>query len=324
MNLISRTRQWMRSVREDSLAMRAEIAALRDDIADAKILAAKGLIRRMKADAAVHELGEAEFSVFSQFGEDGIIQYLIRRTGISPAEASFVEFGVGDYSEANTRFLLINDNWRGLIMDSSGPNMAAVRNRPLHWKYDLTVKQAFIDRDSIDDLIASAGFAGRIGLLSIDIDGNDYWVWERISAVAPVIVIVEYNSLFGASRAVTVPYDPAFDRGRAHYSHLYFGCSLKALELLASRKGYALVGCNNAGNNAFFVKEGHLNGQPKLTAAQAYRECHVRDSRDRAGQLNLLSGQSRIDEIASMPLLDIETNGTVKISDLMRYNTVNA
>jgi hypothetical protein len=294
------------------------------DISERALVLQGQLVARMHGRAEITDLSEIEFRVFSQFGEDGIIQYLIRRTGISLPQASFVEFGVGDYSEANTRFLLINDNWRGLIMDASGPNMAAVRNWPLYWKYDLAAKQAFIDRDNIDDLIASAGFSGEIGLLSIDIDGNDYWVRDRISAVAPIIVIVEYNGLFGASRAVTVPYDPAFDRGRAHYSHLYWGSSLKALELLANRKGYALVGCNNGGNNAFFDKGGHLNGQPKLTTAQAYKECRVRDSRDRAGHLNTLSGQPRIDEIAGMPLLDIETNGTVKVGDLIQRDSVGA
>jgi hypothetical protein len=254
--------------------------------------------------------------VFSQFGEDGIIQYLTRRSEVPSTLRTFVEFGVNDYREANTRFLLINDNWRGLIMDSSNPNMAAVRASPLYWKYDLTAKAVFIDRDNINDLITEAGFAGKIGLLSIDIDGNDYWVWERISAVDPIIIIVEYNSLFGASRAVTVPYDACFDRGRAHYSHLYWGSSLRALELLGDRKGYALVGSNSAGNNAFFVKKDHLNGQPKLAAAQAYSECRFRESRDRAGRLNFLSGRTRIEEIACMPLLDVESNDLVKIGDL--------
>lgn len=282
------------------------------------MLSAKALIRLMAADAAVMELEDVEFGVFSQFGEDGIIQYLIRRARIPPALRTFVEFGVEGYREANTRFLLLNDNWRGLIMDGSGSNMAAVRAWPLFWKYDLTAQEAFIDRDNIDDLLIKAGFAGEIGLLSIDIDGNDYWVWERISAVNPVIVIVEYNSLFGASRAVAVPYDPNFDHGRAHYSHLYWGCSLRALELLAVRKGYALVGSNHAGCNAFFVKQDHLNGQPQLTAAQGYRECRARYSRDRGGRFNFLSGRPRVEEIADMPLFDIERNETVKVRDLMR------
>jgi len=308
----------MRSVREDAIALRHDIAALREGVVDAKILAAKSIIRQLNADATVRALGETEFRVFSQFGEDGIIQYLIRRANIPPRLTTFVEFGVEDYGEANTRFLLLNDNWRGLIMDGSGQSMAAVRAWPLFWKYDLTAKQGFVERDNIDDLMTTAGFAGEIGLLSIDIDGNDYWIWERISAVSPIIVIVEYNSLFGASRAVCVPYDPSFDHRRAHYSQLYWGCSLRALELLAQRKGYALVGSNSAGVNAFFVKHGHLNGQPMVTAAQAHRDSRYRVSRDRTGQLNFLAGRSRLEEIADMPLFDIERNETVKVGDLMR------
>jgi hypothetical protein len=307
----------MRSVREDAVALRHDIAVLREDVIDTKILAAKKLVGQMNGDAAVRELGNTEFRVFSQFGEDGIIQYLIRRARIPPRLTTFVEFGVEDYREANTRFLMINDNWRGLIMDGSRPNMAAVRAWPLFWKYDLTAKEAFIDRDNINDLMASAGLAGEIGLLSIDIDGNDYWVWERIAAIDPIIVVVEYNSLFGAARAVAVPYDPAFDYGLAHYSHLYWGCSLRALELLSERKGYALVGSNNAGNNAFFVRQDCLNGQPKLTAAQAYREPRYRISCDRNGHFNFLSGRSRLEEIAGMPLFDIEMNEMVKVSDLV-------
>lgn len=317
MSLISRARCWLRSVRHDA-------AAIRDEIGEAKILSAKALIRQMDAAAAVSTLDDVEFRVFSQFGEDGIIQYLIRRTRVPRRLTRFVEFGVGDYREANTRFLLINDNWRGLVMDSSGSNMAAVRASSLYWKHDIAAKEAFVDRDNIDDLMRSAGFAGAIGLLSIDIDGNDYWLWERIAAVDPIIVIVEYNALFGASRAVAVPYDPAFDRGRAHYSHLYWGCSLRALELLAQRKGYSLVGSNSAGCNAFFVKQSHLNDQPTVTTAQAYRECRVRDSRDRSGQLNFLPGKSRLEEIAAMPLLDIEKNATIKAGDLISDISVDA
>lgn len=307
----------MTSVRDDAAVARQQLDGLRTDVVDAKMLAAKALVRQMVVGSAASEFEDVEFRVFSQFGEDGIIQYLIRRSRVPFDLRTFIEFGVENYEEANTRFLLLNDNWRGLVMDSSETHVAAVRNSTLYWKHDLTARCALIDRDNIDGLIAAAGFAGAVGLLSVDIDGNDYWVWERISAIEPIIVIVEYNSLFGASRAVAVPYDASFDRERAHYSRLYWGCSLPALEALARRKGYALVGSNSAGNNAFFVRNDHLNGQPALTAAQAYREARYRESRDRAGRLNFLSGWQRLQEIAELPLFDVERNETVRVGDLI-------
>ncbi|MFM6253830.1 MAG: hypothetical protein ACKPEQ_32600, partial [Dolichospermum sp.] len=84
----------------------------------------------------------------------------------------------------------------------------------------------------------------------MDIDGNDYWVWQAIDCINPAIVISEYNFRFGANKAVTVPYDASFVRSKAHYSNIYYGASLKALCILADKKGYAFVGCNSAGNNA--------------------------------------------------------------------------
>lgn len=316
MKLIARTQRWLRSLREDVALVRQECAALRDEVADAKMLAAKALIRQAAEAQNPLDLGDTEFRIFSQFGEDGIIQYLVRRAKIPRHSRSFVEFGVQSYVEANTRFLLINDNWRGLIMDADEQNIAAARAWPLFWKYDLTAKRALVDRDNVNDLIAGAGFAGEIGLLSIDVDGNDYWIWERIATIEPIIVVIEYNSLFGSSRAVTIPYDPLFRWDRAHYSHLYWGCSLRALELLGRQKGYVLVGSNEAGNNAFFVKETHLNGQPIKTAAQAYRECRFRASRDRSGNLNYLPARLCIDVMADMTLVDVENNAMVRVGDL--------
>lgn len=295
---------------------RADIATIERNVDEQKILAAVPLIWQLAEKPAPVKIQDAEFKVFSQFGEDGIIQYLIRRVGIPRDQQQFVEFGVESYVEANTRFLLMNDNWRGLIMDGSDENIAAVKARDLYWRHDLNAIAAFIDADNINGLIEQGGFSGEIGLLSIDIDGNDYWVWDRISVIDPIIVIVEYNGLFGSERAVTIPYDPNFVRSSAHYSFLYWGCSLKALELIARRKGYSLVGTNRAGNNAFFVKRAHLNGQPELTAAEAFTEPRFRDSRDRMGRLSYLGGRARVDEIAEMPVLDVERNELVRVGDL--------
>lgn len=281
------------------------LLTLPDHLSESKMLTAKVLINQIAAKGLLPDIRDAEFKVFSQFGEDGILQYLIRQTRIPRELHTFVEFGVESYVEANTRFLLANDNWRGLIMDGGEDNIARVKESPIYWRQALTAVTAFIDAENINRLIADAGFSGEIGILSVDIDGNDYWVWERIDVVIPVIVVAEYNSTFGPDHAVTIPYDPTFVRGKAHYTNLYWGCSLRALQLLGDRKGYALVGSNNAGNNAFFVRRDHLNDLKEVSVASAYVESRFRESRDPNGALTFLSGRSRFDAIASLPVYDV-------------------
>ena len=291
-----------------------KLLMLPDEIAETKMLAAKLLIQQTAARGLLQNIQEAEFRVSSQFGEDGILQYLIRQTQLPPNRRIFVEFGVETYQEANTRFLLMNDNWRGLIIDGSEKNIAHVKSSNLFWKYNLTAVAAFIDKDNINRLIEEAGFSGEIGILSVDIDGNDYFVWDAITVVKPVIVVAEYNSVFGGHRAVTVPYDPAFIRGKAHYSNLYWGCSIKALELLAERKGYKLVGSNSAGNNVFFVHKDHLHGLQPVCAEDAYVESQFRESRDIQGNLTYVSGNARIAAIKHLPVLDVEKNDTITLA----------
>src|SRR4030095_16351952 len=203
-------------------------------------------LRQLSTDGG-NALAAREFRVFSQWGEDGIIQFLISR--ISIEEKTFVEFGVEDYTQANTRFLLVNNNWRGLVIDSDGAGIDRLRRSAVCWQYGLRAVESHVTSENINDLLHSNGFTGEIGLLSIDIDGNDYWVWRAIDVISPVIVIVEYNHRFGSEVSVTSPYDKDFKRGNG-YPIFYFGASLKALCALADRKGYAFVGCNSNGVNA--------------------------------------------------------------------------
>ena len=100
---------------------------------------------------------------------------------------------------------------------------------------------------------------GGVDLLHIDLDGNDYWVWKEIE-IQPSIVILEYNSVFGLDRTITVPYRSNFNRTNAHFSNLYFGASLKAMYDLTVKKGYSFIGCNSAGNNAYFIRKDKMNG----------------------------------------------------------------
>ncbi len=289
---------------------------LNEQIIESKLLTARLLINQMKSLGTLPRISDAEFKVFSQFGDDGIIQYLVQQIGIPPDSQTFIEFGVQDYQESNTRFLLMNDNWRGLILDGSQANIDKVTQGNDYWRYDLTAIVAFIDRDNVNDLFIRHGFTGEIGLLSIDIDGNDYWVWERIEVLNPMIVVAEYNSSFGAQHAVTIPYDPVFQRSRAHYSNLYWGASLKALCLLAKRKGYAFVGCNSAGNNAYFVRLDKLADITPLEAEHGYVAARFRESRNSDGGLTYLNGEARLQEICELPLHDVETGQVQSIRDM--------
>jgi hypothetical protein len=247
-----------------------------------------------------------EFRVYSQWGEDGLIQHLVHEVPV--ARRVFVEFGVEDYTEANTRFLLVNDNWSGLVMDASAENVRRIRDDALSWQHDLKAVQAFITRENINSLIEAQGISGDIGLLSIDIDGNDYWVWEAIAKVSPAIVVVEYNARFGPERAVSVPYDAGFERAKAHYSMIYYGASLAALWRLGKRKGYALVGCNSAGNDAFFVRRDLLPGSlPERTPAEAFAPARFREARDARGALAYLDAAQEVEILRNLPVVELDT-----------------
>ncbi len=281
-------------------------------------LAGKQSARSVRALPPGTPLGDAEFRVYSQFGEDGIIQHLIGNVEVS--SKSFVEFGVQNYVESNTRFLLLNDNWSGLVIDSSDKYVDYIRSDAMFPWHDLTAISAFVTRENINDLIASRFPDEELGLLSIDIDGNDYWIWEAITCVRPDIVICEYNSIFGSRLAVTVPYRADFDRTTAHFSYLYFGASLPALCRLAARKGYEFVGANSGGVNAFFVRRERLGKLRALAASEGYVESKVRESRDPSGRrLSLLAGMDRLRQIADLPLLDLDTGKLSPIRDLFAH-----
>ncbi|MGV0052800.1 hypothetical protein ACRU43_26610 [Mycobacterium colombiense] len=281
-------------------------------LADARqrALIGKGLAWQVRDLKSINDFSEVEFSVFSQFGDDGIIQWLTNR--LSGIDKTFVEFGVDDYQEANTRFLLVNNNWSGLVMDSSSRNIDGIKRDPISWRHDLQSKCAFITAENVDQLLLDHGFQGDIGLLHIDIDGNDYWVWRALTAVRPAIAIIEYNSVFGADRSITIPYDPKFNIW-GFFNNLYYGASLPALCDLAASKGYDFVGSNSAGNNAYFVRSDLPHGLNPLTATEGYVLSKFAASTDKKGRLTHLRGEQRLASIRGLPVINTRTGDTEEL-----------
>ena len=221
------------------------------------------------------KLAEKEYGIFSQNGEDGLLLYIFSEIGIE--NKTCIEFGIGDGRQCNSANLIINFGWKSLMIegnpDSSKKAFDFYSNHHKISSGQVTVKNAFITKDNINDLFLDGGVQGEIDLLSIDIDGNDYWVWDAITSVNPRVIIVEYNPTFGPEKSVSVEYDPDFYRFDKHESGWYYGASLTAFTELGKSKGYKLIGCDTRGVNAFFIRNDvHLKTLQECTPKEAYYE----------------------------------------------------
>jgi hypothetical protein len=190
------------------------------------------------------------FKAYSQFDEDGIIQEIFRRIGVT--NKTFLEIGVGDGLENNTLFLLLK-GWKGVWIDGDSKNIKAIQNKFLFLQDSgrLRTKLAWVDKDNIDFLIQDLGLPQEIDLLSLDIDGNDYHVLENIVFLNPRAMVLEYN----AKLPPPVKWVMTYDQYHTKTNTDYFGAFLKSFEYLLYKRGYCLVGCNISGVNAFFVRK---------------------------------------------------------------------
>ena len=255
-----------------------------------------------------------EFKVYSQSGEDGIIQYLINNIQIS--DKRFIEFGVENYLESNTRFLAINNYWSGLVIDGDQGNIEFIKNDPIYWRCNIKAEHSFITKENINAIFSNNGMTGDIGLLSVDIDGNDYWIWEAINTVNPAIVIAEYNSFFGQKEEITVPYDPGFVRTSAHFSKIFYGASIAALTSLANKKGYKLIASNQAGNNVFYVREDLMGPLNEMAIKEAYKPIKFREVHNSQGDLTFLPFDEARKVIGELKVYNIKTDREVTVNSL--------
>jgi hypothetical protein len=219
---------------------------------------------------------EVELRFMSQNGEDGILLFLFALLGTTTKRS--VEICAGDGVECNTGNLIVNHGWQGLLVDGSESLLQRggefYKNGVETWFWPPRLERAWVTAETVNKLVTDAGFAGSIDLLSLDMDGVDYWVWKALDCIEPRVVVLEYNPALGPDLSYAIPYDPTFvlktrveTGGHAWYS----GASLAAYVKLAKTKGLRLVGAQRYGFNAFFVKEGLAEDLlPTVTPASCY------------------------------------------------------
>jgi len=269
----------------------------------AALLAAMSIRNDNRRQEKIPSLAAVEFSVSSQWGEDGILDWLIERTpGLKPV---FVEIGTQDYRESNTRYLLQNRNWTGFLFEGSEKDVRIIQQSHLAWKYDLRIKQAFITRENIEELFRSQGVPREPGLLSLDIDGNDYWVWEAIQSCQPGLVVLEYNSCFGDLLPLTIPYHAEFRRSPSIGGNIYFGASIQAMIKISAKKGYNFLGTGSYGCNSFFVREDFSRHVLPRIAKQTLTPAKFSEVRGPNQELLFLRGREQARVIEPLPVVNL-------------------
>ena len=250
--------------------------------------------------ANAHEQGLAkyEYSLFSQNGEDGILRYLFGEIGY--CSRFFVEIGF-EVTECNSLRLMLKEKLSGLLIDGEERAVKKFNEAVRHMRINNVKAVArFLTADNLQTVITSAGVPEEIDLLSIDVDGNDYWFWERIDFLNPRIVMVEYNASLGPEVSLAVPYDPAFRRHQKHTSGFYCSASLTAFNKLAEKKGYSLVGCDSSGVNAFFIRKDCITlNIRQLIPQEAFRPHQMRLKRG-------FSQEMQFETIREMPYVTVD------------------
>lgn len=240
-------------------------------------------------------LNARRFRLRSQNEEDGITLALLQAAGIRGGR--FVEIGSGR-SGGNSAVLAFELGWTGLMVDASRSAVEYAR-RTFAINPRVQIICAAVRVENINEIVTESGFTGELDFLSLDVDSYDYWLLEALAACSPRVLVVEYNALFGPDRAVTIPYDAPLKSAPKGYA----GASLAALEKLGRRKGYRLVGCENSGVNAFFVRNDLAPSIPTVTAVQAFRPSLSRS--DMVGEAQREFDIFRVAKEKRLPLIEV-------------------
>jgi hypothetical protein len=210
-----------------------------------------------------YDLLSERFGYRSQNEEDGLLLALFKRIGTTDRRC--VEIGCG-LNGGNSGFLVGECGWSGLMVDADRHKIESIKIR--YAGHAVIANKHRVTRENINTIVEMHGFAGQLDFLSLDIDGNDYWVWEALTACSPRVVALEFNWLFGPERSVSIPYDPEFRLDRVA-TRAYRGASLSALTHLAQRKGYRLVASERV--NAFYMRNDVAPDISAIPVSRGYR-----------------------------------------------------
>lgn len=212
------------------------------------------IMKHLLPAEALPALSDVGFKVFSQFEEDGLLLYIFALIGTTNKQA--VELCAGNGEECMAANLVVNHGWNALLFD--GDENLAAHSRKFYsshvntWLYPPKIVQAWITRENINSLISDNGVSGEIDLFSLDMDGNDYWVFQALNVISPRVIICETHNVIPPDRALTVPYKEDFSRDLTLPD--YCSVSLLAMQKLCKEKGYRLIGGHRYGFNAIFMR----------------------------------------------------------------------
>jgi hypothetical protein len=265
-----------------------------------------------------YDLWDFEFQVFSQWGEDGILNHIFQRIGIQ--KPNCVEIGIENFTECNTRFLAHYRNSNLYLVDYSPGARLVIDSLDLKWKSKIEFEQCFVTPRNINEILDRAKkLLGTVDCLSLDVDGMDYWILESINQFAFDVIVLEYNSIFGPNQKVSVPYRENFIRDTEHFSQTIYGASLASFIELLKSKGYVFLGTNRVNTNSFFVKESHSKKFEHLQIRQLveYTKSNIRESRDEYGKLSFLSLNEVVPEVLDCIVVDTITKEELPLRHIL-------
>lgn len=270
-----------------------------------------------KITQPIKDLSDLEFSVFSQWGDDGIINWLTEKIPIR--NRIFVEIGTEDYKESNTRFLLKHKNWKGYLIESNNLLVKKIYKQSIVWKHDLEIINTKVQKNNINEIFKNLRLRKEIGLLSLDIDSNDYWIWKEIDIIKPIIFVCEFNSTFGDKKAISVPYDKNFERKKFHYSNLAFGASLEAFKFICKKKNYIFLGTNSSGVNAYFLHKNYFKFIKKKIKKFVSFPSRIRESRDKNFKKSFIGNTNRFNKIKGVKVVDVKSGNLIKLGTVNEF-----